>query len=138
MLKKAGAKKKLTRQEVRDLDIEIGFMEGVVQRDPRFVQALQILGDDYTRRGKLDDGLKIDERLSRLRPRDPMVLYNLACSYALTKRLEEAVAALSRAIDRGYHDFRWLMKDPDLANLRKHSLFKRIRAKVRSSKIKVQ
>jgi len=113
-------------------------MEGVVHRDPHFVEALQILGDDYTRRGKLDDGLKIDERLSRLRPGDPMVLYNLACSYALTKRLEQAASALSRAIDRGYHDFRWLMKDPDLENLRKHSLFKRIKAKVRSSKIKVQ
>ena len=37
-------KKKLSRREQRDLDIEIGFIERVVERDPHFVEALQILG----------------------------------------------------------------------------------------------
>ncbi|MBR90490.1 MAG: hypothetical protein CMO66_04355, partial [Verrucomicrobiales bacterium] len=44
--------KKLTRQETRDLDIEIDFLEGVVQRDRNYVEALQLLGDDYTQRGR--------------------------------------------------------------------------------------
>src|SRR5438105_1924656 len=34
MPEKTGAKKKLTREEQRDLDVKIGFMEGVVKRDP--------------------------------------------------------------------------------------------------------
>ena len=38
--------KKLSRQQARDLDIEIGFLEGVVQRDRNYVEALQLLGDD--------------------------------------------------------------------------------------------
>ena len=62
-----------------------------------------------------------------------MVLYNLACSYSLTKQMEPAAAALSQAIDRGYNDFKWLLKDPDLQNLRKHSLFKKLRAKMRAA-----
>ena len=37
---------KLTRKEQRDLDIEIGFLEGVVDRDPKYVEALQVLGDN--------------------------------------------------------------------------------------------
>jgi len=37
--------KRLTRKEVRELDVKITFMEGVVRRDPRYVEALQILGD---------------------------------------------------------------------------------------------
>jgi len=86
MPKKANLARKLSRRQQRDLDIEIGFMEGVVQRDPRFVEALQILGDDYTRRGKFHEGLKIDEQLVELRPQDPTMLYNLACSYTLTRR----------------------------------------------------
>ena len=74
MPKKVSLGRKLTPRQRRDLDIEIGFMEGVVQRDPRFVEALQILGDDYTRRGKFDAGLRVDERLARLRPHDPTML----------------------------------------------------------------
>lgn len=127
-------KKKLSRREQRDLDIEIGFIERVVERDPHFVEALQILGDDYTQRGKYDDGLKVDERLAQLRPDDPGVLYNLACSYALTKQLEGAAATLIRAIEQGYEGFKWITKDPDLQNLRKHALYKKVRAAIRKRK----
>src|SRR5258706_16221796 len=123
MGKKVTPKQKLSRRQQQDLDIEIGFIEGVVQRDPHYVEALQILGDDYTRRGKFENGLRIDEQLARLRPDDPTVLYNLACSYALVGQLEAAVSALNRAIDGGYDDFKWLMKDPDLKKLRSSALF---------------
>ncbi len=131
-------RKKLTRKEQRDLDVEIGFLEGVVQRDPKYVEALQVLGDNYTRRGKFTDGMQVDERLSKLLPDDPTVLYNLACSYSLTKRLEQSASALMRALDRGYKDFKWLLKDPDLQNLREHDLFKGIRARIRAGAIRVQ
>ena len=60
----------MTRQEMRDLDLEISFLEGIVRRSPAYVEALQILGDDYTRRGRFSEGLRVDERLSRLRPDD--------------------------------------------------------------------
>src|SRR5437867_12345238 len=124
MGKKVVSKKKLNRRQQQDLDIEIGFIEGVVQRDPQYVEALQILGDAYTRRGKLESGLRIDEQLARLRPDDPTVLYNLACSYALLDQLQGAVSALNQALDQGYDDFKWLLKDPDLKNLRASDLFK--------------
>ena len=110
----------MTREQERNLDIEIGFLEGVVRRDPGYIDALQILGDNYTRRGRFEDGLKVDEQLVRLRPGDALVYYNLACSYSLTEQFESAAAALNRALDLGYRDFKWLSKDPDLAKLRKH------------------
>ncbi|HEY0455028.1 MAG TPA: hypothetical protein VGE41_01535 [Verrucomicrobiae bacterium] len=137
MPKKLSAKRKLTRQEMRDLEIEISFLKGVVRRDPKFVEALQVLGDDYTRRGDFKDGLKVDQQLSRLRPGDATVLYNLACSYALIGRIDRAANALIKAIEEGYSDFRWLMRDPDLQKLRDdEDTFKRIREKVRSVKIR--
>ena len=122
------------RRSERDLDIEIGFLEGLVRRDPGFVEALQILGDDYTRRGRLAEGLDVDERLARLRPDDSLVHYNLACSYSLTGQFDRAVEALDRALALGYRDFKWLAKDPDLTRLREHPLFKKIRATLRSLK----
>jgi tetratricopeptide (TPR) repeat protein len=138
MPKKTSSKKKLSRQERQNLDIEIGFIEGVVRRDPDYIEALQILGDDYTRRGRFVDGLKIDERLSKIRPQDSLVHYNLACSYSLTDQIEQAAQALERALTLGYRDFKWLAEDPDLDNLRQHPHYRKIRAKIRTLQIKVR
>ena len=137
MFDKPNLGRKLTRQEQQDLDIQIGFMEGIVRRAPEYVDALQILGEDYTRRGRVREGLQVDERLARLRPDDPLVNYNLACSYSLTEQFELAVACLERALTLGYYDFKWLAREPRLANLREHRLYKKIRAKVRSLQIKI-
>jgi tetratricopeptide (TPR) repeat protein len=126
MLNKNSTRRKLTRKEQRDLDLEIAFMEGVVQRDPKFAEAWRVLSDDYARRGKPEEGLKADEHLARMRPDDPEVLYNLACSHALRKNLDESIVALTRAIAKGFHDFKWLLKDPDLVNLRKDPIFKKL------------
>jgi tetratricopeptide (TPR) repeat protein len=137
MPKKFNLRKKLTRQERHDLDLEIEFMEGIVRREPDYVEALQILGDAYTRRGLFADGLKVDERLAALRCDDPIVHYNLACSYSLMKHYDEAICALERALNLGYRDFKWLNQDPDLKNLRKHTLYKRIRAKIQSLRVRI-
>jgi tetratricopeptide (TPR) repeat protein len=125
------SRKKLTRQELKDLDLEILFLEGIVRRDPAYIEALQILGDNYTRRGLYAEGLKIDQRLIRLRPDDSVVHYNLACSYSLTGQIELAFLALDTAISLGYRDFKAMDNDPDLDNARQHADYKRIRAKMR-------
>ena len=131
------SRKKLSREQERSLDIEIGFLEGVVRRDPTYVEALQVLGDDYTRRGRFHEGLEVDLQLSRMRPADSLVQYNLACSYSLTKQFEAAADALGRALDLGYRDFKWLSKDPDLVAFRKSSYYKKIRTRIRAMEIKI-
>jgi tetratricopeptide (TPR) repeat protein len=137
MPRKSSARRKTTRKATRELDVKIEFLEGIVRRDAGFVEALQLLGDHYTQRGQFEAGLKIDERLSRLEPRNPLVFYNLACSYSLTGRVDRAATALNRALSLGYRDFRWLARDPDLRKLRKHPLYRNIADKIRKMKIKV-
>ncbi len=124
--------KKMTSAEQRDLDTKIQFIEGLVRRDPDYVDALQLLGDHYTRRGRFSEGLHVDERLARLEPANPLVFYNLACSYSLTDEFERALAALHQAIQLGYRDFKWLAKDPDLKKLRAQPGFEEVRGKIRS------
>jgi tetratricopeptide (TPR) repeat protein len=130
------AKKKLNRTEQRDLDTKIGFIEGLVRRDPDYVDALQILGDHYTQRGRITEGLKVDERLARLEPQNPLVFYNLACSYSLAEAFDRAAAALENALQLGYRDFNWLAKDPDLKKLRAQPAFDELKAKIRALKSK--
>src|SRR5262245_11800479 len=138
MPESARSKKKLSHQELKRLNVTIGFLEGLVRRDPEYVEALQLLGDDYTRRGNYGEGLAVDERLARLRPDDALVHYNLACSYSLTGRFEQGIAALDRALSLGYRDFRWLSRDPDLKKLRAHPLYEHIRARVSKLKVTVR
>jgi tetratricopeptide (TPR) repeat protein len=122
---------KKTDRENSDLDLEIGFLSGLLRRDPEYVDALQLLGDDLTKRGRYAEGLDVDQKLAQLQPDNALVQYNLACSYALTKRFEEAHLSLNRALDLGYTDFKWLSRDPDLANFRSHPLYENIQSKVR-------
>jgi tetratricopeptide (TPR) repeat protein len=137
MPEKISPRKKTKRQESKDLDVKIKFMEGIVRRDPEYIEALQLLGDHYTQRGHYERGLKVDEQLSRLEPTNPLVFYNLACSYSLIGEVDAAATALEKALSLGYRDFKWLAKDPDLKTLRKHPLFRDIEAKIRKMNVKI-
>lgn len=137
MPNRSSERKKLTPAEARDLDAQIEFIEGLVRRDPDYVDALQLLGDHYTRRGRFQEGLGVDERLMRLDPQNPLTFYNLACSCALTQQFDRAAAALDAALNLGYRDFRWLARDPDLREFRKHPAFQRVQEKIQRLKIAV-
>jgi len=135
---KSSTRKKSSRANQRDLDVKIGFMEGLVRRDPDYVEALQLLGDHYTQRGRYDEGLKVDERLAELEPGSSLVFYNLACSYSLTEQFERAAQALEKALQLGYRDFNWLARDPDLRKLRQQPVYRSLEAKIRRMKVNVR
>ncbi|HEX4350644.1 MAG TPA: hypothetical protein VH251_09655 [Verrucomicrobiae bacterium] len=126
----------MSRVEQRELDTKIEFIEGLVRRDPNYVDALQLLGDHYTQRGRITEGLKVDERLARLEPGNPLVFYNLACSYSLAGDFDQAASALEKSLQLGYRDFEWLAKDPDLKQLRANPAFDDLKAKIRQLKSK--
>jgi tetratricopeptide (TPR) repeat protein len=133
---KSNARKRSGSACQRELDVKIGFMEGLVRRDPDYVDALQLLGDHYTERGRYTEGLKVDERLVQLDPENALVFYNLACSYSLTDQFDQARFALEKALTLGYRDFAWLAKDPDLKKFRQQPAYDQIKNKIRRMKIK--
>lgn len=100
------------------LEFEITFYEKLLRAYPDFVDVLVPLGEAYTRHGLYEKGLQVDLRLTALRAADPLSWYNLACSYALLKRLDETIDALRRAFELGYRDLAYLQKDPDLVAVR--------------------
>ncbi|MCB9747200.1 MAG: hypothetical protein H6755_02205 [Candidatus Omnitrophica bacterium] len=108
----------------RNINFEIEFYEGVLNKTPDFFEALCALGDLYTKKGHYQKGLQIDKRLVRIRPNDPVVLYNLACSYSLLNDVDQAFDNLQRAITLGYDDLYHLEHDDDLNNLRKNDKFR--------------
>ncbi|OGX42581.1 MAG: hypothetical protein A3G37_00060 [Omnitrophica WOR_2 bacterium RIFCSPLOWO2_12_FULL_46_30] len=123
------ARKKKKAREI-DYDFEIIFFEKLLEKRPSFIQALIALGNVYTQKGDYEKGLEIDLRLKQLRRDDPTVHYNLACSYSLLGRIEDALLSLKRAINLGYEDFDYLLRDPDLENLKKDKRFRHLLKKV--------
>jgi tetratricopeptide (TPR) repeat protein len=135
---KSSTRKKTGRANQRDLDTKIQFIEGIVRRDPDYVDALQLLGDHYTQRGRFNEGLKVDERLARLDPENALVFYNLACSYSLTEQFDRTAFALEKALSLGYRDFAWLARDPDLKKFRRQPAYAEIKEKIRRLKNKAR
>jgi adenylate cyclase len=105
------------------VEFEIQFCQRVLERAPAHYDALTLLGEAYTRHGDFDKGLELDLKLAQLQPRNGMVRYNLACSYALTGRTDDALKNLSTAVDLGYNDVEHLCKDKDLAVLKEDPRF---------------
>ena len=132
MAKRSRTRKKLSRQQMREMDIEIGFLEGVVRRDPQYIEALRLLSDDCLLRGLYERGLEIDEQLTQLQPQDPQVYFNLACSYSVTGQPRAAADALSLAIDYGYQDWKWIAREASLENLRQHACYQDLLTKIQA------
>ncbi|MEI7850460.1 MAG: hypothetical protein WCH86_01355 [Kiritimatiellales bacterium] len=113
-------------EDLRENKQELEFLQAIARRLPEDTDVMRVLGDLYTRTGAYADGLRVDERLSRLCAEDPVVWYNLACSLALSNRSDDAFDALNRAVELGYNDYDGMKKDPDLASLHGDARFESI------------
>jgi tetratricopeptide (TPR) repeat protein len=112
-------------------EFTVWFLEGILENNPNYIDCLMYLGTAYTEIGMYEKGLLIDLKLGRLKPNDPLIHYNLACSHALLKNTDAAFDALERAIMLGYKDVYHLEKDKDLACLRKDSRYKKLIEKIK-------
>lgn len=112
--------------EQSQLDFELTFFGGVLERTPDYVDVLRIFGNLLTLKGRYAEGLRIDQRLVRLRPDDALAHYNLACSYALLNRAEQSLRTLRRAVELGYRDFRFMREDHDLDSIRHDPRFRQL------------
>jgi tetratricopeptide (TPR) repeat protein len=108
------------------LDFELVFFEGVLARNPGYVDVLRVMGNLLTLKGRFADGLQVDKRLVQLRPNDALAHYNLACSYALLKRPDQSLKTLRRAVELGYRDFGYMRKDHDLDSIRHDPRFRQL------------
>jgi tetratricopeptide (TPR) repeat protein len=98
--------------------------DAALEGDPDYVPALMALAESCTRSGEHERGLALDVRLSRLAPGNPVVWYNLGCSHSLLGDMERSLEALRRALTLGYDDLEFMLKDPDLAAVRRTREFK--------------
>jgi len=113
-------------REQTQRDFEIEFLGKVLERDPFFVDAIRVQGNNLAARGEYARALQLDRRLVRLAPDDAIAWYNLSCTYALLGMIDPAFSALGRSLELGYRFLKRLRKDPDLKTLRRDPRFIRL------------
>jgi TolB-like protein/Tfp pilus assembly protein PilF len=83
--------------------------------------------------GREDKGAQWLQRAIEVDPDDAMNLYNVACVYSSTGRVDEALDCLERSIGKGMAELDWMVNDSDLDNLRDHPRFKKLLAEAGGS-----
>ncbi len=121
-----------------DPQFEIQFFESVLKRVPDYINVIEILGCLYTETGQIDNGLRMDQTLVKIKPNDPTAHYNLACSLALKGQIAQSIASLEDAIKLGYNDLEWLLQDDDIVSLHSDPKFKKLINKLKTALEKTQ
>ena len=104
-----------------------GFAQGPDGDDPSALHRAMLEAyeaEDY------EEAVAVGRRLVKLRPSDALAYYNLACVLTLAGETKEAHKALKRTAKLGYADLEQLDSDDDLAALRDHKDFKKVRQRV--------
>jgi len=89
-----------------------------IEIDPRDPTFHNNLGYAYSRQGKSDSARTEYETAVSLYPDYAAALFNLACLHSLQGNLDLALPFLERAMEKGFTNFEFIQKEPDLARLR--------------------
>ena len=106
------------------IEFELDFFAALLERRPDFIEALKAHAKNLALARRHHEGVQFDRRITRLRPQDALARYNLACSLALIRQHDDALDELRRAVELGYRDFAFMMKDRDLDNVRRDPRFR--------------
>lgn len=112
---------------------EVEMAESGVRARPGDVEALHWLACMYAQAGRYDESLATDLEVVAKCPDRADFRYDLACSYALLRRDDDAFDELEKAVALGFDDPEHLREDPDLEGLRRDPRFADLLARVEAS-----
>jgi len=111
------------RDEMRARISGLELVERHLVMNPHDTRALYIGAGQLSDAGEHDKGQELAERALGQDENEPVVLYNVACFYAMQGDLDRALELLTQAVERGWGDRAWLETDSDLEALRPDDRF---------------
>jgi tetratricopeptide (TPR) repeat protein len=116
----AGPLKGLGRHEEAKAAMRQGLAvaEKHLELNPDDARALYLGSGALIQLGERERGLEWASRARSANQSDSLVLYNVACSYALGDLVDEAIECLDQAIQNGFGHREWIENDSDLNALR--------------------
>ena len=104
-----------------------------LEMNPHDTRALYLGAQNLCRVGEREKGMELAERALGQDENEPVVLYNIACFYALEGDTERTLELLERAVEKGWGDRAWLESDSDLESLRDEPRFQKLLNRIESS-----
>jgi serine/threonine protein kinase/Flp pilus assembly protein TadD len=102
------------------------LIEQRLDLNPDDARAYNLGATTLAKLGNLPRALEFAAKSLSIEPDDPLVLYNVACLYALSDKREEALGYLERAVTNGFGHKQSMANDPDLDSIRKTPWFEAI------------
>jgi len=101
-------------------------LENHLKEIPDDARARMQLAITFAALGRPDDATREASFAMMLRPNEPTVLYNAACTFCMLDKKAEALEALGKAWDAGFKDAVWARRDPDLTLLHGEPEFEKL------------
>ena len=92
--------------------------ERLVELDPDDYQTLLYGANALAELGETERSLEWAAQVLKSDTDDALVLYNIACFYAVANQTDEAIEALEKSYAAGLADPEWMAQDSDLDNIR--------------------
>jgi len=89
-----------------------------LELNPDDTRALSLGAGCLARLGDREESLQWAGRAVAIDPKDAVILYAVACVYAILGLTDEAIAYLDAAVNAGFGNFGWIENDPDMDSIR--------------------
>jgi non-specific serine/threonine protein kinase len=104
----------------------LAALENHLRQVPEDARARVLFGAFSAELGNEEDAVRELNLAITLRANEASILYNAACAYCILKRKPEALDALRKAWEAGFHDSAWARRDPGLVILHGDPEFERL------------
>jgi serine/threonine protein kinase/Tfp pilus assembly protein PilF len=101
----------------------VRLIEQRLDIDPDHARAYNLGATTLMKLGNIPRALEFATMSLSIEPDDPLILYNVACMYALMDKREDALAHLERAVRNGFGHRESMANDPDLESIRRTPWF---------------
>lgn len=119
-----------SEQALKEAKEGVAVVEKHLEWNPDDARALHLAAGSLILLGDIPRAERWLQRALEIDQNDPVVLYNVACNYAVLGQTEKALGYLERAVEHGTVNVSWMRSDEDLASLRELRGFQRLLARL--------
>jgi protein O-mannosyl-transferase len=105
-------------RQLGEYDEAIAQYNKAVSIQSSMIQPMYGLVLVYSDNQEYTKALDVLQNIRKKQPGNPEVYYNIACIYAKQNKTDESTLWLKQSIEKGFHNWDLIRKDPDLANIR--------------------
>jgi tetratricopeptide (TPR) repeat protein len=106
------------------------YYQKALDANPKFIPALKNLANNQFMKGHGLDAVNFIKKIIAIDPNQIDGYYIIACIYARQKQIDDSIEWLTKAVDKGFNNWKFLQSDPNLDNIKGTEQYKAILKKL--------